>query len=294
MSEKLKVKLYDRFFSHESSTTPSVTPKYWAYGSELEEADLVVLSHDYIINHPPEIANLSPLTSIVGLITESRAIIPQIYDAIAKMMQSNEWGFLEVIGSLYTYDKQLIDLGAGFARYCPASEPWVGTPWGGGERKMYAKDKVLSMIASNKELTALQQCRVMWARHIYENGLGHVFGNSVGKPIDKIVDGLAPYKFSVVFENCVADNYFTEKLTNCFACGTIPIYCGAPNIGEFFDLRGILVIDDVHDVKYWIEQIHSDPSLYESMLPYAEENLRRIKDRTCTEDFIHEKYFLPA
>ena len=35
--------------------------------------------------------------------------------------------------------------------------------------------------------------------------------------------------FSVCIENDVYDTYFTEKILDCFATGTIPIYKGTKN-----------------------------------------------------------------
>ena len=42
-------------------------------------------------------------------------------------------------------------------------------------------------------------------------------------------------KFSIIMENMVCDNWITEKLIDCLATRTIPIYRGAPNVGDFFD-----------------------------------------------------------
>lgn len=38
--------------------------------------------------------------------------------------------------------------------------------------------------------------------------------------------------------------YFTEKILDCFTTGTIPIYQGAPDIGDYCNAEGIVVIDD--------------------------------------------------
>ena len=41
-------------------------------------------------------------------------------------------------------------------------------------------------------------------------------------------------QFSIATENAAVDNYFTEKLMDCFLTKTVPIYYGSSNIGEFF------------------------------------------------------------
>lgn len=84
-----------------------------------------------------------------------------------------------------------------------------------------------------------------------------------------------PFQFSIVVENSRQDNYFTEKLLDCFLCKTIPIYWGCPNIGDFFSLDGILVINggDI-DVLKQLEKIlrTCDSAKYESIISAIEYN----------------------
>ena len=58
-------------------------------------------------------------------------------------------------------------------------------------------------------------------------------------------------QFHIVVENVYSDNWFTEKIIDCFQTKTIPIYLGCDNIGDYFDLRGIFrvkTIDEIVDV----------------------------------------------
>jgi hypothetical protein len=41
------------------------------------------------------------------------------------------------------------------------------------------------------------------------------------------------YKFAICFENMSYPGYVTEKIIDCFRAGVIPIYLGAPDIGDF-------------------------------------------------------------
>jgi hypothetical protein len=52
------------------------------------------------------------------------------------------------------------------------------------------------------------------------------------------------YQYSVVIENDRHLNYFTEKLIDCLLMKTIPIYYGCPNIEEYFDPTGWIVLDE--------------------------------------------------
>ena len=57
------------------------------------------------------------------------------------------------------------------------------------------------------------------------------------------------YKYSVIIENEKKKNWITEKLIDCLATKTIPIYWGAQNVGEFFNTDGIIQFDTVEDLK---------------------------------------------
>ena len=46
-------------------------------------------------------------------------------------------------------------------------------------------------------------------------------------------DILQNYKFSICFENATYPGLITEKIFDCFAAGTVPIYYGAPNIQDY-------------------------------------------------------------
>ena len=50
------------------------------------------------------------------------------------------------------------------------------------------------------------------------------------------------YQFSIVIENSREVNYFSEKLLDCLLTYTVPIYFGCPNISDFFDTTGWIVI----------------------------------------------------
>lgn len=49
--------------------------------------------------------------------------------------------------------------------------------------------------------------------------------------------------FHIAIENISQNDYFTEKLLDCFLTFTIPIYWGCPNIGSYFDIDGIIHVN---------------------------------------------------
>jgi hypothetical protein len=44
---------------------------------------------------------------------------------------------------------------------------------------------------------------------------------------------MARFRFSLAFENCGFPGYVTEKIFDAFLAGTVPVYCGAPDVADF-------------------------------------------------------------
>jgi hypothetical protein len=80
--------------------------------------------------------------------------------------------------------------------------------------------------------------------------------------------------FSVAIENARDINYFTEKLTDCLLTGTIPLYYGCPNVGDFFDMNGIIIFESMEELHEILDSL--TPELYESKLESVKENFKRV------------------
>lgn len=76
--------------------------------------------------------------------------------------------------------------------------------------------------------------------------------------------------FHICVENNNAKNYFTEKIIDCIVSNTIPIYYGCPNIGHYFDLNGIIIVNSPEDCIEKINKLTEDD--YYRMLPYVQKN----------------------
>mgnify|MGYP006087097799 CR=1 FL=1 len=61
------------------------------------------------------------------------------------------------------------------------------------------------------------------------------------RPQEKVV-ALRSYSFHIAIENVRREGYFSEKLLDCFLTRTVPIYWGCPNIGEYFDVSGMILV----------------------------------------------------
>jgi hypothetical protein len=111
-----------------------------------------------------------------------------------------------------------------------------------------------------------------------------VFGRGYN-PIDYKLYALRDYAFSLTIENSKFDYYFTEKLMDTFMTGTVPIYWGCPSIGDFFNLDGMIIVDNLEDIDRALNQISIEK--YNSMLPAITDNFNRAKEFLIAEDWIY-------
>ena len=121
------------------------------------------------------------------------------------------------------------------------------------------KPRKLSWITSNrtdtaghvKRLKVIEQLRQLPDLDLYGRGYN---------PIEDKWDGLAPYRYSIAYENFSNANYWTEKLMDCFLSWTMPIYYGCTDLERFFPKRSFVRIDpDSSDLtKRVAEIIESD------------------------------------
>lgn len=101
---------------------------------------------------------------------------------------------------------------------------------------------------------------------------------------------LRDYRFAIVIEDELSPCYFSEKLTNCFATQTIPIYLGATEIGRFFNTDGIIQIQAADLDR--IEKILSQCTIeeYNRRLPAILDNFQRAEKFQSPMDSIFQTY----
>ncbi|QEM67232.1 glycosyltransferase [Geobacter sp. FeAm09] len=92
---------------------------------------------------------------------------------------------------------------------------------------------------------------------------------------------LQGYKFTICFENKQAEGYTTEKLVDAMWARCIPIYWGNPQVGEEFNTKSFLSLNDFSREEELIERIievDCDDRLYREMLeePYFNNNAVNI------------------
>lgn len=207
-------------------------------------------------------------TNKFGWVFESQAIcnIDYILNKIDLVSESFEL--------IFTHNEKLLSYGKNFV-FVPANSFWINEP------KIHNKTKLASMITSSKNWTKGHNLRFETLSKLPE--FVDVFGFNIN-PISTKDVGLNDYMFSVVIENDKYNTYYTEKLLDCFATGTIPIYWGCDNIGSQFDSNGIIELTDDFDFNTLT------PELYNSKLESVKNNFEKIKELEILEDWVYNKY----
>lgn len=191
----------------------------------------------------------------VMLLIEPRSIQPNVYDFVEEHYSEYEY--------VFTHDSYLLS-------HLPNAKPilWGGV-WCRSENP--EKTKLISMTSSDKELCDLHKERKRIARK-YKDKID-VYGTIDGGEYVDPIDTLEPYMYSVVIENYIDGLWFSEKLLNCFATKTIPIYYGARDIDNYFDDRGIIHCKSINEIEEWINRALDSPQWFMDFYNYSKKHI---------------------
>jgi len=284
-------------FSHHQSSCSNRTPENFTWTDTEQEIEIWM---DYTI---PEGCMLPRANGKkrYAWFCESRAIIPIVREGFDSENILNT--LVDAYDGIFTCEKELVDKHEKI-HFCFAGSnlPWTT------DYKMHKKEKLLSFISSNKLMCYGHQLRHQLYEiikehsdpnlpiHVYGSISGSTFGQKAGchlKGYPKNVwhdksEALNDYMFSVVMENDKYDSYFTEKITDCFANGTVPIYYGSKSIGEYFNTDGIIFLDgDVNTMYNTISKIRGE--MYYSRIDAIKDNMERVKTMQLADDMLYEK-----
>lgn len=225
-----------------------------------------------------------------GVLIESRKIVPDNY----RIFDKNK-GLAEEFNYIFTYDAELLNKLPN-ARFFPVcSRVWYGRQeddfwW---EDKCYKqKSKNISILSSDKEMCEMHKLRIEVSRYCKRNGVADTFGTFDGGEYCLVDDTLKEYRYSIIIENDISDYFFTEKITNCFAAQTIPVYLGAAKIGEFFNVEGIIRVSEkeLGDIEKIL--CKCTPEYYWEHIQAVLDNYQRVKKYQNVYDWLYEKYFI--
>ena len=216
---------------------------------------------------------------------ESREIIPDQY----KFIEDNYDFVASRVDGIFTADQRLTHEAGpdGKFLYCLSNAaPWVM------DRDIYTKSKLVSMIASNKGYTEGHRRRLKVVQaYVDKFGQDDLYGWGLTHelPLKEKSRGLREYMFSFACENANYPTYFTEKLTDCFACGTIPVYYGTAGVAQYFNPEGIIFLDQNSpwDNIPWDKLTEE---YYESKKDVIKENFEIAQCMRVAEDYMYGNY----
>lgn len=276
---KYKLNLIGGGFMHHIQCSSALnTNKYveWVLDSS---ADISVHIDDAIFNHPINTNKYN-----VAWLAESSAIIPNIIEQI----KQNTNNVLNTFDMFITHDLRLLTISPKF-RYVPTNAlSWIQN------KQIYPKTKMISMIGSAKRMCPGHEYRQQiinkysniidhYGKGFHEKELPWSYIDENGYEESGKLLGLKDYRFSIAMENDDYDVIFCEKITDCFATGTIPIFWGTKKISELFNPDGIIMLEDF-DIEMCTEEY------YNSKIDAIKENLKIVENMLSSEDYFYINY----
>lgn len=206
----------------------------------------------------------------IAWIWEPAIVYNQAYRAIEK--------FYKEYDLVFTHSDKLLGLSKKI-KCVPTGTTWIPPE----DRQIYKKTKKICTVISKKKYLTGHKIRHELAG---VNGV-NVFGNNVKYHPNKTTF-LKDYMYSVAVENSSVNNYFTEKLTDCFLTGTVPIYWGCKNIRKYFNKNGMIFVSNPKQLRNKMK--YMNVKKYNEMLPAIQDNFERALKYANMFDWVYENY----
>ena len=227
------------------SSTPSNDPiVHFTDASAIDQSAVLVLT-DRFIGHVVQLRSNGFKGCIVAFIFEPQSVYPDAYEHA----RANAHQFQHII----THDVEFLE----------TLEPRIGKSYLYGETTLTAnersvmpeKTKHISLVASDKRWIEGHKMRHEIVRRLGSkiDAMGRGYKTLVSKAVAHI-----PYRYSIVVENSRYPRYFTEKLVDCMLGGCVPIYCGATDISNVFNMDGILTFNTIEELENIVDNIASN------------------------------------
>lgn len=197
-----------------------------------------------------------PDTYLVALIIESSVMHPRIHDP----------AFLEPFDVILTFDCATLERFPQKARLFPAGGLWVKP-----DTDRPKSPGSISMFISSQHISAGHKlrCEIL---PLCEEFAVDVYGVGVGRYLPDKTDGIAPYQFNIAIENSIVNHYWTEKILDCYACHTVPIYWGCDSVTTFFPAKSMIEWRTQEDLRKILRSIRENAGeVYERHLPSVKE-----------------------
>lgn len=147
---------------------------------------------------------------------------------------------------ILTYDLELLKISKKFRFFAHA-----GSYIEKKDHKLHSKSKDISMFISNQSWGDGHKLRL----EVLDFYNIDFFGSGVNNFVENKIDALKDYKYHIVIENSNINDYFSEKIIDCFLTGTIPIYWGTSNINKYFD--NVIQFETIYDLKFILKNLNA-------------------------------------
>jgi len=267
----LKLRIYDTQFAHGTalgSGDLKIHPRefFWTRHNDSTRPDIAVITESCFHE-----VDLIQAKHKVGLIIEPQSIETEPYQRARNAQFVNKFDFI------FTHSQSLIETNPEKFKFYPFMGCWIEH----ADRKIHDKTKMTSIIASAKTQTFGHRLRHEVVGKL--RGKVDVYGRGY-RAVDSKLEALGPYMFSIVIENEKSPTWFTEKLCDCFAVGTVPIYWGATKIGEYFDERGIIQFNSIEELDSILSGLTEDD--YYNRMDAIKANLAKDEEHGFLPDNI--------
>lgn len=268
------LQIVDTVFLHTTSMVSNSHPTHFEWSREIKSTDHIFLTHEKILL-AKQYRSLG-FNKIIGIFYESPSILSSSAKKIIKGADNLDLDLLIVSNSAMLKLPKSV--------WIPGGGIWNFENVKDIDTLIANKDSLISMACSGKNVTKLHRVR----RRIFDSFLFDDRVTLFGPPISNPQNSdnmLTKFCFSIIVENHLDNHYFTEKILNCFAQGTIPVYLGSRNVDNYFDNQGIIHFSSIHDLNNILPTLTRE--LYNSKISSIVRNYHiALKSFRNIEDYI--------
>lgn len=275
ISQKSRIKFIDENLVGQDGLSRYISPDMnWNKDFEIQDYDIAIYTDKFCHTQEPD-----PTKTNYAWIIEPPIINGTHYIEIEKVYSKFK--------KVFSYNKSLSEKISNF-EFIPHGGTWVRQE----DISLHEKSKNISFIYSNKNWNLGHRLRHNFANSLKEKSYQiDYYGSGPEKPIQFKIEGLKDYRFSIVMENSVLDDYFTEKILDCFLTGTIPLYWGTKNIVNYFDEKGIIFLPNSNEWGFDFDKsLEIISSLNEEF--YLERLDSVIKNFNKAQEYVHPEKFI--
>jgi len=281
----MKVNIRDKNFGHDISSCANTPSKHIEWVRDNSPVSTTCFITDLCLH---EVVKAKGVKRKVAWILEPRSIHSHVYDWIEKNNKLFDF--------VLTFDETLIKKGENYLYY-PHGRCWIKTQYDNNENHWHklTNESFCSIFDSGKSMTTGHKLRHTVVDNLSKKYNIDCFGQYTNNRIDNKEDGLNDFKFSITIENEILPGYWTEKLLDCFATLTYPIYWGdRKSVSKYFDEDGIIFfnnINELDDILYKLTNGKENEVFANSNYMRARTtNYNSLENYRVPEDWIFNNY----